>query len=275
MLTAVHILNRSPTKALDGMTPYEAWNGRKPAVAHLRIFGYLTYVKELSHVGELDDRSTLEVFIGYAEGVKAYRILDSETQRVCMARDVVFDEGRGWAWGKMVDDSLTSTYDNFTINYVHFEGVRGVDSSSSRACLPQSTGLHPLRRVLLRLRRALHHHHHHSRPRCTLLCRHLLLRARLHQHWLTMSIARWSSPLRSLDEDHVNAYHDGEPLRYCTMEDILSDQPVPGLIPHDLEAELHLAYDDGEPRSFAKAEGHAAWRAAMKLEMEAAEKNRA
>lgn len=39
---------------------------------------------------------------------------------------------------------------------------------------------------------------------------------------------------------------------------------MPGLVPHDLEAELHLAYDDGEPRSFAEAEGHAAWRATMK-----------
>ena len=79
MVTAVYILNRSPTKALDGMTPYEAWHGRKPAVGHLRIFGCLVYVKELSHVSKLDDRSTLGVFIGYAEGVKAYNILDSET----------------------------------------------------------------------------------------------------------------------------------------------------------------------------------------------------
>jgi len=64
-------------------------------------------------------------------------------------------------------------------------------------------------------------------------------------------------------EERVDAYHDGEPLRYRTMEDLLGDQPVPGLVPHDLEAQLHLACDDGEPRSFAEAERHAAWRAAM------------
>ncbi|XP_072148547.1 uncharacterized mitochondrial protein AtMg00820-like [Setaria viridis] len=58
------------------------------------------------------------------------------------------------------------------------------------------------------------------------------------------------------------------------MEDLLSDQPVLGLVPHDLEAQLHLACDDGEPRSFAKVERHAAWRAAMQLEMDAVEKNR-
>jgi hypothetical protein len=33
------------------------------------------------------------VFIGYAEGSKAYRILDPETQRVRTMCDVVFNEG--------------------------------------------------------------------------------------------------------------------------------------------------------------------------------------
>ena len=93
VVTAVYILNRSPTKALDGMTLYEAWHGRKPVVSHLWVFGCLAFAKELGHIGKLDDRSTPGVFIGYAEGSKAYRILDPETQCVRMARDVVFDEG--------------------------------------------------------------------------------------------------------------------------------------------------------------------------------------
>jgi hypothetical protein len=50
--------------------------------------------KELGHIGKLDNRSTPGVFISYAEGSKAYRILDSGTQRVRMTCDVVFDEGR-------------------------------------------------------------------------------------------------------------------------------------------------------------------------------------
>jgi transposase InsO family protein len=93
VVTAVYILNRSPTKALNGMTPYEAWHGRKPAVSHLRVFGCLAFTKELGHISKLDDRSTPGVFIGYAEGSKAYHILDPGTQRVRTARDVVFDEG--------------------------------------------------------------------------------------------------------------------------------------------------------------------------------------
>ena len=97
VVTAVYILNRSPTKALNGMTPYEAWHGRKPAVSHLRVFGCLAFTKELGHISKLDDRSTPGVFIGYAEGSKAYRILDPGTLCVRTTHDVVFDDGREWA----------------------------------------------------------------------------------------------------------------------------------------------------------------------------------
>jgi hypothetical protein len=93
VVTAVYILNCSPTKALNGRTPYEAWRGRKPAVSHLQVFGCLAFGKELGHIGKLDDRSTLGVFIGYTESSKAYRILDPGTQRVRMTCDVVFDKG--------------------------------------------------------------------------------------------------------------------------------------------------------------------------------------
>jgi hypothetical protein len=57
------------------------------------------------------------------------------------------------------------------------------------------------------------------------------------------------------------------------MENLLNNQPVPGLVPHDLEAQLHLARDDDEPRSFAEAERHAAWCATMQSEMDAVKKN--
>jgi hypothetical protein len=60
----------------------------------------------------------------------------------------------------------------------------------------------------------------------------------------------FSTPL-SHDEERIDMFYDGEPLRYRTMEDILGDQPVPGLVPHDLYGQLHLAYNNGEPQSFA------------------------
>jgi hypothetical protein len=65
------------------------------------------------------------VFIGYAEGSKAYHILDTGTQCVCTMRDVVFDEGRGWACDKAVDDGSTPTYDDgSTLTYEVFATSR-------------------------------------------------------------------------------------------------------------------------------------------------------
>ena len=37
--TAVHINNRSPTSALDGLTPHEKWFGSPPDIGYLRVFG--------------------------------------------------------------------------------------------------------------------------------------------------------------------------------------------------------------------------------------------
>jgi hypothetical protein len=37
--TAMYLLNQSPMAALDGLTPYQAWYGKKPSVHFLRVFG--------------------------------------------------------------------------------------------------------------------------------------------------------------------------------------------------------------------------------------------
>ena len=62
---AAFIRNRSPTRALHRMTPYEAWTGAKPSLAGLRVFGCLAYV----HIPKAN-RSKLEykarpcIFVG-------------------------------------------------------------------------------------------------------------------------------------------------------------------------------------------------------------------
>jgi hypothetical protein len=49
------------------------------------------------------------------------------------------------------------------------------------------------------------------------------------------NLVEFTTPL-SHDEERIDAYHDGESLRYHTMENLLGNQPVPGLVPHDLDA---------------------------------------
>jgi hypothetical protein len=64
--TAVYLLNRSPMRSLEGMTPYEAWHEKKPNLAHLRTFDSLVYIKSTKpHLKKLDDSNTKMVFVSY------------------------------------------------------------------------------------------------------------------------------------------------------------------------------------------------------------------
>lgn len=94
---AVYLLNRSPTKSLNGQTPFEAWYGRKPSVRHLRTFGCMAFAKRTGpRITKLADRSTLGVFLGYDSGTKGYRVYDPINDKLIVTRDVLFDEKRGW-----------------------------------------------------------------------------------------------------------------------------------------------------------------------------------
>jgi transposase InsO family protein len=96
----VYLLNRAPTKSLNGKTPFEAWFGRKPGVKHLRTFGCTAYAKCLGPgLNKLADRAVPGVFFGYAPGTKGYRVYDPVKDRLIISRDVLFDEKRAWNWG--------------------------------------------------------------------------------------------------------------------------------------------------------------------------------
>lgn len=95
--TAVYILNRSPTAALEQKTPFEAWHGWKPEVTHMRIFGCIAFGHIPSQKrGKLDDNSTKCIFVGYSSETKGYRLYNPLSKKLLISRDVVFDEKSSW-----------------------------------------------------------------------------------------------------------------------------------------------------------------------------------
>jgi hypothetical protein len=98
-------------------------------VNHLCVFGCRAFVKQLNHVDKLVDRSRTEVFIGYTDGAKAYRILDPTARQVCTVRDVVFDEVHGWDWTVTTGASPAA---NFTIKYI-YAGASGAAAAARPA----------------------------------------------------------------------------------------------------------------------------------------------
>jgi hypothetical protein len=138
-----------------------------------------------------------------------------------------------------MDDGSTPTYDNFTVEYIHFEGARGVGSSlplsmSTPVPEPLPTSVPRSPATTLATTRSSPPPPQPVTP-CTLTA------TATPPGMSTATPARVKNPVEfatplSHDEKRIDAYHDGEPLRYRTMENLLDDQPVPGLTPHDLEA---------------------------------------
>lgn len=81
--TVVFILNRSPTKAVQNKTPYEAWYKEKPQVHFLRIFGCIAYALVPSEQREkLDEKGEKYIFIGYSDESKGYRLYNPSTKKI-------------------------------------------------------------------------------------------------------------------------------------------------------------------------------------------------
>jgi len=131
--TAVFILNRAPTKSLDGTTPFETWHGRKPDVSFLRTFGCVGHVKKTKpNLTKLEDRSTPMVFLGYERGTKAYRFYDPQGRRVVVSRDVIFDEAACWSWEEHGDgEAVHLAWSDFVIEHVEYRD--GVDADGDAA----------------------------------------------------------------------------------------------------------------------------------------------
>jgi hypothetical protein len=145
--TVVFLLNRAPTKAMEGRTPFEAYTRRKSAVDFLHTFDCLSFVEDKRPgLKKLVDRSAPMVFNGYSEGAKAYKLFDPTIGRVHTSRNVIFDECRGWAWSTKTSNGESATQQEFTVKYYTVctpaddaKGVppRGASKSSAAHDVPQ------------------------------------------------------------------------------------------------------------------------------------------
>jgi len=97
VVTAVYIMNRTPTTIVHSMTLEEKFIGKKPYVSHLKMFGCIAYV----HVpdekrSKLDPKAEKCIFIGYSLEQKGYSSFNPSTWKLQVSRDVVFDEMVNW-----------------------------------------------------------------------------------------------------------------------------------------------------------------------------------
>ncbi|MCI11517.1 copia-type polyprotein [Trifolium medium] len=124
--TAVFLLNRLPTKALQKKTSFEVWYDNKPKLINLKIFGCLcfSYIPSVKR-DKLDKKAEPGIFVGYSSTSKAYRIYLPQSNKVIVSRDVKFLESDSWNWED--DEKVEFQEENEDVDD---EPVRGTRSLS-------------------------------------------------------------------------------------------------------------------------------------------------
>ena len=88
--SAAHILNLVPTKKVS-KTPFEMWNGTKPSLEHIKVWGCEVFVRRETH-DKLESRSERCRFIGYPHGAFGYIMYHPIEDKVFVTRRGVFLE---------------------------------------------------------------------------------------------------------------------------------------------------------------------------------------
>ena len=92
--TSCYVMNRVLITPILNKTPYELFNGRKPNINHLRVFGCSCFVLNngKENLGKFDEKADLGIFIGYSLTSHAYKIYNKRLMIVEEFVHVVFDE---------------------------------------------------------------------------------------------------------------------------------------------------------------------------------------
>ncbi|KAJ9561852.1 hypothetical protein OSB04_007012 [Centaurea solstitialis] len=93
ILTAVHLINRTPSPLLNNQTPYKILFNKTPSYNTIKTFGCLCFAHNLRAKGDkFSSRSRKCIFVGYAFGKKGWRLFDHDTKEFYVSRDVKFFE---------------------------------------------------------------------------------------------------------------------------------------------------------------------------------------
>ena len=85
------------------------------------------------------------VFLGYAEGTKAYRLYDPHGDKVLVSRDVVFDEKAAWDWSSPSTGEAGGFTSTFVVEHlvIHGGGDAGEEVPSTSRGMSSTPGVVP------------------------------------------------------------------------------------------------------------------------------------
>jgi hypothetical protein len=150
ILTAVYLINRTPTPLLKGKTPYDMLYGQTPSYDVLRVFGSFCFANNRPRVKDkFGSRTRKCIFVGYPHGKKGWRLFYLERREYFFSRDLLFVEDKfpyTEHYDEIADDlwleSLLYSHDshNYTKHDdINVRGSTDVPSSTSEVIVPNSS----------------------------------------------------------------------------------------------------------------------------------------
>ena len=96
LANANYLRNRTPSRSINFVTPFQKLHGHIRNIKHLRVFGCTAYVHIPSEDrnSKLDSRSHKCVLVGYGEKNNGYRLWDPTSRKIIHARNVIFNEAK-------------------------------------------------------------------------------------------------------------------------------------------------------------------------------------
>jgi hypothetical protein len=255
----VYLLNRLPTKMMGDTTPYEAWNGRKPSLGHLKMFGCIAHARLFApHLKKINDRSKALVYFGTEEGSKAHRLFDRETKRIVVSRDVVFEEKKTWSWDSIYEGDIIVDFD------VENEAGTGYVGDGDNGDFQQEQG------VPIEAGSADELNNSDGVP-------DMLQSTTTNTIWSSSdaksSAAGFSTPQHTVPvfgNSTLSSVESSEPMRFRDQDEIYDDTSEVELVDSDVEA---LLAETEEPTCYKEAADHQEWIKAIDKEMQSIIKN--
>jgi hypothetical protein len=113
--TACYLRNRTPSGP-DGITPEEAFTGKRPGIRHLVPWGCLAFHRLPDKKREkLEPVSVRTAFVGYTETSQQFRLYDPKRRAIIISTRPKFRKNRRlkWSWGvKTPAEELESSDDS-------------------------------------------------------------------------------------------------------------------------------------------------------------------
>jgi hypothetical protein len=206
------------------------------------------------------------VLLGYEEGSKAYRLYDPKGGKVVISRDVVFNEMAAWDWEDPGTGEAGGVSGTFAVEHLVIQGGGDVGIEEQAADGPgpaaeateEELPSSATAGVGKQSPPAVEHSPPPQSPTSA---------------GPRTPLVEFASPPTDINE-YMDAFHDGEEVRFHLVDNIVADRGAPGLANRLLDDSELLLVSTEEPPTFAVAESDANWRRAMLEEMKAIEDNR-